>query len=252
MPSNAPPFVAPSLLVAIATCAAMTATASSPAALVCTPNHVYCRWVDVSCSAVSWPLTCFDYKPLPFEVVLPFGDQTPLGGLGLLLEASETHALWAAADGSVVASLHFQNGVPAGFAIAAPAAGPLPAGQLAQVAAAGSGEMIVVINPITGEVHHPAVNDTGEIVVVHATLDASSGALLSFSLIPIDLDSLAYGPMPTTLCDGDLNSDGVIDAADLGALLSSWGMSWAAGDLDLDGKIGAGDLGLLLAKWGSC
>jgi hypothetical protein len=46
----------------------------------------------------------------------------------------------------------------------------------------------------------------------------------------------------------DLNGDGVVNGADLGALLSSWGGTGAA-DLDGDGVIGGADLGVLLSEW---
>ncbi|MFO0893769.1 MAG: hypothetical protein U0574_02290 [Phycisphaerales bacterium] len=48
----------------------------------------------------------------------------------------------------------------------------------------------------------------------------------------------------------DLNGDGVIDGADLGALLANWGQ-FGKGDLDFNGVVDGADLGLLLSKWGS-
>lgn len=64
-------------------------------------------------------------------------------------------------------------------------------------------------------------------------------------------------------CAADLNRDGVVDAGDLGVLLSRWGYSSGrelfstaplAGiaDLDCDGSVGGGDLGALLVNWGRC
>lgn len=47
---------------------------------------------------------------------------------------------------------------------------------------------------------------------------------------------------------GDLNGDGVVNAADLSALLSQWGGSGSA-DLNGDGIVDAADLALLLAAW---
>jgi formylglycine-generating enzyme required for sulfatase activity/subtilisin-like proprotein convertase family protein len=49
---------------------------------------------------------------------------------------------------------------------------------------------------------------------------------------------------------GDVNLDGVVDGADLGALLSGWGTAGPLGDLDGDGFVGGSDLGILLAHWG--
>lgn len=47
---------------------------------------------------------------------------------------------------------------------------------------------------------------------------------------------------------GDLNGDGAVDGADLGALLSHWGFA-GPGDLDGDGIVGGADLGILLGAW---
>lgn len=47
----------------------------------------------------------------------------------------------------------------------------------------------------------------------------------------------------------DLNSDGVVNGADLGMLLGQWGAS-GSGDIDGDGTINGSDLGILLANWG--
>lgn len=52
-------------------------------------------------------------------------------------------------------------------------------------------------------------------------------------------------------CAGDLNGDGTVDGADLGALLGQWGGS-GTGDLDGNGTVDGADLGQLLAAWGSC
>ncbi len=52
-------------------------------------------------------------------------------------------------------------------------------------------------------------------------------------------------------CDGDLNADFAVDGADLGLLLSNWGLA-GCGDINLDGSIDGADLGLMLSAWGSC
>lgn len=54
---------------------------------------------------------------------------------------------------------------------------------------------------------------------------------------------------------GDLDRDGTVGAADLAALLGSWGLDSAvsghlAADLDGDGVVGAADLAVLLSRWG--
>jgi hypothetical protein len=59
-----------------------------------------------------------------------------------------------------------------------------------------------------------------------------------------------------TVCDcvGDLNVDGVVNGADLGLMLSSWGPcgSNCSADLNGDGVVAGADLGLLLSAWGIC
>jgi CHRD domain len=47
---------------------------------------------------------------------------------------------------------------------------------------------------------------------------------------------------------GDLNGDGVVDAADLAILLGAWGTG-GPGDLDGNGTVDAADLALLLGAW---
>ena len=47
---------------------------------------------------------------------------------------------------------------------------------------------------------------------------------------------------------GDLNGDGKVDGADLGLLLSQWGVA-GNGDLNGDGTVNGADLGLMLAAW---
>jgi hypothetical protein len=49
----------------------------------------------------------------------------------------------------------------------------------------------------------------------------------------------------------DLNRDGVVDGADLGALLSQWGAQGGPADLNGDGVVGGADLGAMLASWSS-
>ncbi|TVQ33094.1 MAG: hypothetical protein EA376_03300 [Phycisphaeraceae bacterium] len=53
-------------------------------------------------------------------------------------------------------------------------------------------------------------------------------------------------------CVGDLNGDGVVNAQDLGIMLSHWGTSNAVADLNGDGVVNAQDLAELLSRWGHC
>jgi len=53
-------------------------------------------------------------------------------------------------------------------------------------------------------------------------------------------------------CPGDLNGSGVVDGADLGALLTAWGTQGGSADMTGDGIVDGADLGALLVNWGSC
>ena len=74
------------------------------------------------------------------------------------------------------------------------------------------------------------------------------------------VDSIAGGSYVTIAlsraqcCFADLNSDGYVQGADLGLMLSSWGTAPAgtAADVNRDGAVDGNDLGLLLATWGPC
>jgi hypothetical protein len=54
-------------------------------------------------------------------------------------------------------------------------------------------------------------------------------------------------------CPADFNQSATVDGADLGVLLSAWGVSGQPGvDLNSDGRIDGADLGMLLSAWGPC
>jgi hypothetical protein len=54
---------------------------------------------------------------------------------------------------------------------------------------------------------------------------------------------------PINANPADFTGDGVVDAADLAALIAAWGSSGPA-DLDADGVVDAADLAALIAAWG--
>jgi formylglycine-generating enzyme required for sulfatase activity len=64
-------------------------------------------------------------------------------------------------------------------------------------------------------------------------------------------------PAAAQLCTGDIFANGVVNGADLGAMLSYWGPRTSdpfsvESDINGDGIINGGDLGALLANWGPC
>ena len=62
--------------------------------------------------------------------------------------------------------------------------------------------------------------------------------------------------IPCSICSAcDINPTGIIDGADLGALLAFWGPASPAlprADINRDGFVNGADLSLLLANWGPC
>lgn len=53
-------------------------------------------------------------------------------------------------------------------------------------------------------------------------------------------------------CLVDMNTDGVVNIADLLALMAFWGPAGSAGDFNEDGEVGIADLLILIAAWGNC
>jgi hypothetical protein len=62
--------------------------------------------------------------------------------------------------------------------------------------------------------------------------------------------------IPCSACYAyDLNPTGIVDGADLGALLAFWGPvspAFPRADINRDGFVNGADLGILLANWGPC
>ena len=78
------------------------------------------------------------------------------------------------------------------------------------------------------------------------------GQILSGALA----DDNGNGVLDTCECAGaDITADGVVNGADLGALLAFWGPVGPVlpqADLNRDGAVNGADLGILLANWGPC
>lgn len=98
---------------------------------------------------------------------------------------------------------------------------------------------------------------TGLVVEVELTMPAKAQLGDQFFVVAVP-DSFAYGflGIPTeagsiltirTARSPDLDGDGLVNAADLTAVLASWGTP--GGDVDGDGTTTASDLAVILAQW---
>jgi formylglycine-generating enzyme required for sulfatase activity len=107
---------------------------------------------------------------------------------------------------------------------------------------------------------------TGFLAVTSSPIVARSRALIGALRTALSR-SMAHAPLTVVLmaalvamtlrpaaaqCPGDITGNGVVDGADLGALLTTWGVPQGQGDLNGDGMVDGADLGLLLTKWGPC
>jgi hypothetical protein len=90
------------------------------------------------------------------------------------------------------------------------------------------------------------------------TFDAAAGQTYYFAVGgysvattgPFNVEIVVPAP---PACPADLNQDGVVNGADLGLMLGSWGpCPGCSADLNQDGIVNGADLGLLLGSWGPC
>jgi len=73
----------------------------------------------------------------------------------------------------------------------------------------------------------------------------------TFEELQAVLENLDHGTVFVSLVEpADLNGDGIVDGADLGALLGAWGSTDPSADLNGDGIVDGADLGSLLGAWG--
>jgi|GEM_PF-2990098 len=111
-----------------------------------------------------------------------------------------------------------------------------------------------VIDIAAGRHHTIALKSNGEVVawgsnsLGQCNVPAFEGRVIAVDAGP--MTSIAY-VASTSSCPADLNQDGVVDGADLGQLLTSWGSAGRA-DLNGDGVTDGADLGALLTQWGAC
>jgi hypothetical protein len=70
------------------------------------------------------------------------------------------------------------------------------------------------------------------------------------SVVEAGVDDVRIERVGCTFAPGDLDRDGRVNGADLGALLSAWGpANGAAADINGDGFVNGSDLGILLSGW---
>jgi hypothetical protein len=70
-------------------------------------------------------------------------------------------------------------------------------------------------------------------------------------LLPTSIIAMGSAPGAPPECTGDANNNGVVDAADLGLMLGSWGQA-SAFDYNGDGTTDGADMAVVLAAWGPC
>lgn len=120
------------------------------------------------------------------------------------------------------------------------------------------------LGTVAGMVFHPA---TGELLVADGDFggtanlyrfNAKSGVLELIGATGVAIGNsngfagLEFAPSAKKPCVGDLDGNGVVEGADLAALLGAWAGASAGADLDGDGTVGASDLSTLLNGWGAC
>jgi hypothetical protein len=117
-------------------------------------------------------------------------------------------------------------------------------------------------NTITWSLHVNPATDEAEPSMADATMTIPGSALPAalvlyndggFSTDEIRVATTWHEALgqPPQACDGDLNGNGLVDAADLALLLGQWGTSGSA-DFDGSGVVDGADLAIVLGAWGPC
>lgn len=116
-------------------------------------------------------------------------------------------------------------------------AGEVPVTPAALLASATAGQETTYMLVPAGMARRLGIDRDGDTFLGRDELDAGS-------------DPADAGSVPGD-CPADLTGDGIVDGADLGQMLSAWGLPGAS-DLTGDGITDGADLGTLLAAWGAC
>jgi hypothetical protein len=110
-----------------------------------------------------------------------------------------------------------------------------------------TGEAALLMNGATIGTHTTAANGSVYASNLVAATDATPGSLNAYGYF----DDLGLSAVASVLaCSGDLDGNGVRDAADLTMLLGAWGTP--GGDLNGDAVTDGADLTILLGGWGPC
>ncbi|MBX3354743.1 MAG: hypothetical protein KF724_03485 [Phycisphaeraceae bacterium] len=170
-------------------------------------------------------------SPNIYGVVKAFGDEVKLVGAAGLLAAASTIDLAGlganAVEGITLVCLNTDGGT---IKLKGSAAG-------AVTCDGGFGEIVINAEAVelTGFAQPVALNDAWNQIVN-----------LMQGLVFADAKCSAQP------CVGDVDGNGVVDAADLALLLQAWLTNNAAFDLNDDGKVDGADLALALGNWGDC
>jgi hypothetical protein len=81
------------------------------------------------------------------------------------------------------------------------------------------------------------------------------GQILAGDLSDADSNGIPDVCEVPSCIDADLNPNGIVDGADLGAMLAFWGPvspAFPRADINGDGTVNGADLGILLSLWGPC
>jgi len=90
--------------------------------------------------------------------------------------------------------------------------------------------------------------------VVTETIQAARSAYAALVAVAA-IASLSWTAPAHAQCEGDIDSSGHVDGADLAILLSTWGTTGNGmyhSDLNNDGIVGGTDMTILLSAWGPC
>lgn len=99
----------------------------------------------------------------------------------------------------------------------------------------------IALEPIVFEIPPEDLPDFVGPVIITANVDLSAASLRGL-LVP-----------GKEFCQGDFNEDGVVNGADFGSILASWGLCGGCPqDLNGDGVVSGADVGAFLALWGPC